>query len=111
LERLIPQMEDILDTQDRFVWTANVQEIKLAANQLLSLLDAYEDDFSISAKKILNDARITWTRIQLLKIFIEHVCPPGIPCMKTDITAALQFLEAIEFIDDEMTSASSWQKN
>ena len=57
LERLIPQMEDILDTQDRFVWTANVQEIKLATNQLLSLLDAYEDDFSISAKKILNDAR------------------------------------------------------
>ena len=57
LERLLPQMEDILDTQDRFVWTANIQEIKLAANQLLSLLDACEDDFSVSAKKILNDAR------------------------------------------------------
>ena len=57
LERLLPQMEDILDTQDRFVWTGNVQEVKLATNQLLSLLDAYEDEFSVKAKKILSDAR------------------------------------------------------
>ena len=57
LERLLPQMEDILDKEDRFVWTGKVQEVKLATNQLLSLLDAYEDEFSDKAKKILTDAR------------------------------------------------------
>ena len=57
LERLLPQLDGILDAQDRFLWTTNVQEIKLATNQLLSLLDAYEDEFSATAKKILNDAR------------------------------------------------------
>jgi len=111
LEKLKSEMEDILDTQARFVWIANVQEIKLAAKQLVSLLDSQADEFSINAKKILSDARITWTRIHLLKIFVDHVCPPGIPCMPIDTKIALQFFDTTRFIDDEMTSVSSWQKN
>jgi len=110
LEKLKSEMEDILDTQARFVWIANVQEIKLAAKQLVSLLDSQADEFSINAKKILSDARITWTRIHLLKIFVDHVCPPGIPCMPIDTKIALQFFDTTRFIDDEMTSVSSWQK-
>jgi len=57
LEKLKSEMEDILDTQARFVWIANVQEIKLAAKQLVSLLDSQAAEFSINAKKILSDAR------------------------------------------------------
>ena len=57
LTKLQPTIEDILDPQSRFNWTARVQEIKLVANQLLSLPENYSDEFSDKAKKILSDAR------------------------------------------------------
>ena len=34
--------------------------------------------------------RIAWVRLQVVRMFIDHVCPPGIPFDKRDLTCALQ---------------------
>ena len=57
LQNLEPDMEDILDAQTRFVWIANVQEVKLTVSQLLSLSNSYESEFSRKAQEIIKKAR------------------------------------------------------
>ena len=58
-------MEDILDAQTRFVWIANVQEVKLTVSQLLSLSNSYESEFSRKAQGIINKARYGYAQTLL----------------------------------------------
>ena len=63
LRTLYPTLEDILDEQGRFTWTSNVQQIKLAANQLLNLPESYPNEFSTKAMEVLQTARYLVTSV------------------------------------------------
>eukprot|EP00794_Sanderia_malayensis_P006458 gene6457-7190_t len=111
LYNLIPsECDELLDEQSRFIWCQNLHEIKLGTCHLLELFETYQDEFPERSSEIFTDIRLLWTRLQIMGMFVEHVCPPGIPSSRQDVTAALMLFDTLEDINDEMTSAASWQR-
>eukprot|EP00795_Rhopilema_esculentum_P010371 gene10371-19073_t len=108
IERLYPEIEHLLEQQMRFKWCKDVQALRLPTDQIFHLFYSKPEEFITVAKDVFENARVMWTRLLLIKEFVEHICPAGKASSGKDVEVALELWEALKAINDDMSSASSW---
>ncbi len=65
---LIPEYDELIDEQSRFIWCRKMHEIKLGTNELLDLFNTYQMEFSQKNLEIFADIRWCY-KSKLLIIF------------------------------------------
>ncbi|CAB4007146.1 Hypothetical predicted protein, partial [Paramuricea clavata] len=110
LQQLEPCPDDLENAENRLIWCKRVQCVRPIIQVMKSEISkpaqqqkengSNEAQFSSQLSEarsahILQNCRTTWIRLDVVRMFIEHTCPPGQSCHPADATNVFRLWKAL----------------
>ncbi|XP_057290514.1 E3 ubiquitin-protein ligase rnf213-alpha-like isoform X3 [Hydractinia symbiolongicarpus] len=104
----VPQKDEMISQQSGYIWMSGIKEIKVLTKAIFYHAQTNSVCYGIMSNRIVDHAKLLWTKLRILQLYIDNVCPPGICSNQKERESIMALWKSVEDLEDNMISIASW---